>query len=531
MLRRMRAVGGGAALVRLVQSLISAALLVPQVAQGAVVPPGFAEQLVTSGLKGTTAIEFAPDGRLFVIEKQGTVWIVENGTRLPTPFLDLRDEVHNAADKGLIGLALDPAFASNGWVYLLYAVDPVFGAPDEVGAAVTFGRLTRYTAVGNFADLGSRTVLMGHAASDGFPQCTKIHGVGTLRFAHDGTLFVGCGDGAWADRVDFGQNLTPEDPDCEGMFGAAQDVGAARAQGLNTLAGKILRIDPLTGQGLSTNPFWDGDPHSPASKIWAMGLRNAFRFSVKPGSEAPGTLFISEVGWSTWEELNVAHLGGMNFGWPCREGTLAQPLYDADSRSDAWCSSALPGIAGGSHPHVESRRAGHARVHRICLHRKRVLRPHGVPRGVSRRPLLLRLRRGLDSLRAIGLAGSSRERGRLRVRRPAAGGSRRRSVHRRSLVRVDGPRARLSHFLRRRERGAPSCGGGNAVGRPGAARGRVFVQRHLRRERRCDVVPVGLRRRQPAFGGSRIPRTSTRRSALGMRGSSCGTSCSPTPRT
>lgn len=322
--------------------LISVAFLflaAPPAARAVILPPGFAEDILASGFQAATAIDFAPDGRLFVTEKQGTVWIVRDGVKLGTPFLDLRDEVHNAGDKGLLGIALDPNFASNGWVYVFYVVDPVFGAPDEPATAITFGRLARYTAVGDVANLGSRTILLGTNSADGFPNCAKIHGVGTIRFGDDGSLFVGCGDGAHANRVDFGQNLYPEDPGCEAMFGAALDVGAARSQLLTSLAGKILRIDPATGRGLPSNPFWNGDPNAPQSKVWVLGLRNPFRFTVMPGTASPGALLISEVGWTAWEELNVARNGGENFGWPCREGTEPQPAYTLNPRAPEFCAA------------------------------------------------------------------------------------------------------------------------------------------------------------------------------------------------
>jgi hypothetical protein len=113
-------------------------------------------------------------------------------------------------------------------------------------------------------------------------------------------------------------------------------MGAFRARSLASLCGTILRLDRNTGLGLPSNPFWDGDPASSASRIWAYGLRNPYRFSIRPGTGSddpddgdPGVLYIADVGWITWEELDVAGSGGLNFGWPCREGPLAQPQYDA----------------------------------------------------------------------------------------------------------------------------------------------------------------------------------------------------------
>jgi len=297
----------------------------------AAVPPDFVDEVVADGFQAPTDVAIAPDGRLFVAEKQGLVWVVENGSVLTTPFIDLIDEVGNAHDRGLLGIALDPDFAQNGYVYLLYVVDQVFGQPDESGGSVTFGRLTRYTAIGNTADPNSRLVLLGNDASDGFPHCHKSHAIGTVRFANDGTLFVGSGDGAHFDFTDGGQNVTADDPDCEALFGDAQDLGAYRSQLPFSLGGKIVRIDPATGLGLPDNPFYTGDPAAIESRVWVLGLRNQFRFTVRSGTPGPGTLYIGDVGWSTWEELNVAPLGGENFGWPCYEGVPQHNGYMSHS--------------------------------------------------------------------------------------------------------------------------------------------------------------------------------------------------------
>ncbi len=145
----------------------------------------------------------------------------------------------------------------------------------------------RYTAdpSGNVANLASRLVLIGHDEEDGIANCHASHAVGTAAFGDDGSLFVGAGEGAHFEHVDGGQDLTQFDPLCEQMFGD-QDVGALRAQDYHSLAGKILRIDPATGLGYPNNPFFDGDPASPASRIWVLGLRNPFRFTVRP--EFPG---------------------------------------------------------------------------------------------------------------------------------------------------------------------------------------------------------------------------------------------------
>src|SRR5262249_19786839 len=98
---------------------------------GGPLPPGFVTDTLAGGFSSPVALAFADDGRMFVAEKRGTVWIVKNGSTLPTPFLTLDDEINNAGDRGLLGIALHPDFALNGYVYVLFVVDPIPGAPDE----------------------------------------------------------------------------------------------------------------------------------------------------------------------------------------------------------------------------------------------------------------------------------------------------------------------------------------------------------------------------------------------------------------
>ena len=93
------------------------------------------------------------------------------------------------------------------------------------------------------------------------------------------------------------------------------DVRALRALSVDSLNGKILRIDPITGEGYPDNPFYNGNPNSNRSKVYSLGLRNPFRTTVNTFTNEP---FIGDVGWGTWEELNTGR--GKNFGWPCYEG-------------------------------------------------------------------------------------------------------------------------------------------------------------------------------------------------------------------
>jgi glucose/arabinose dehydrogenase/PKD repeat protein len=311
------------------------------------VPDGF---IVQSAVPGTvfdtpTGIAYLPDGRLLVAEKKGTVWMVQNGTKLPTPFWSRPDEVLDAADRGLLDVAVDPNFVSNRFVYFLYTVDPDSDGVDTNDDA--FGRLTRYQAGianPNVVDPGSRAILLGRTWAEG-PPCGSIsHTVGCLRWGTDQSLLVSIGDGAHHSGVDMGGR----DPNLflPGRSDPAEDIGAFRAQFLGSLAGKILRLNPADGRGYPSNPFYDGDPASVRSRVWAYGLRQPFRFCVRPGTGSPnpaaghpGSLYIGDVGWENWEELSVASHGGRNFGWPCYEGLHDVPSYQSATPAHHGCGT------------------------------------------------------------------------------------------------------------------------------------------------------------------------------------------------
>jgi glucose/arabinose dehydrogenase len=259
-------------------------------------------------------IRFAPDGRMFVWQKSGIVRIYKDGALLPTPFLDISDHVNNDHDRGMLGLALDPAFDANGYLYLSYVYEGG-GNPNDTGPKT--GRVTRVRADPANPDQmlsGSETVLLGTIAT---PPCSSSpagsdcigfdsdsHSAGTLRFATDGTLFISLGDGA---------GYTQADP------------LALRAQSLDSLNGKILRINP-DGSAPPDNPFYDGTS-SNRSKVYSYGLRNPFRFALEPTSGEP---VMGDVGWSSFEEVDFGR--GKNFGWPCYEGEVQRSEYAAISQ-------------------------------------------------------------------------------------------------------------------------------------------------------------------------------------------------------
>jgi len=298
------------------------------------VPAGFAVTSVTPGVSFTlpTCLAFLPDGRMLVGEKRGRVYLVSGGTR--TLLWQSEGEVLDIGDSGVEDVAVGPHFADDGFVYILYDVDPDSAGPQD-SREFGFGRLARYRmgADGASLDPSSRTILMGTDWSHGPVITAGIHTMGSLRFGADGSLLVSIGDGSTDTRADPGHCPTcPPDTGATstaGLFGpgrtaADEDIGAFRAQDDSSLSGKILRIDPATGLGLPDNPWFDGDPAARQSKVWAKGFRNPYRFCVKPGTggpgAGPGTLYAGDVGWSTYEELDVVPRPGLDYGWPCFEG-------------------------------------------------------------------------------------------------------------------------------------------------------------------------------------------------------------------
>jgi len=268
-------------------------------------------------------------------------------------FADLRTQVHNFWDRGLLGLALDPQFPTRPYVYALYTYDALpggsaprwgtvggtgDGCPNPPGSTVdgcvVQARLSRLTASGNQM-AGSEQVLVS-----GWCQQFPSHSIGTVTFGPDGALYVGAGDGASFNYVDYGQTKNPcgDPPSPAGtnlapptaQGGALRSQSARRPAGQPvTLDGTIIRIDPNTGAGLPGNPFATHADQN-ARRIIAYGLRNPFRFDVRPGTQQ---LWVGEVGFNTWEEIDrIADIDdgvAENFGWPCYEGAARQPGYDA----------------------------------------------------------------------------------------------------------------------------------------------------------------------------------------------------------
>ncbi len=319
------------------------------------VPPNFTVENAVPGTSFVvpTAIAFLPDGAFMVAEKGGTVWMVRNGVKLVTPVWSNPTIVLDSQDRGLLGLAVDPNYGTNRYIYMLYTVDPDSNGVDD--NILAYGRLVRYTMNSsgdtNTVNLASRVVLMGHDWRHGPLIASLSHTIGSLRWGRDGSLLVTAGDGGSFTDTDAGGlypaafGTTRTDPN--------EDIGAFRAQDITSLCGKVLRINPATGWGYASNPYATADLTANRSKVFAYGLRNPFRFDVRPGTGStnaadgnPGQIMIGDVGWNTWEEMNVLNTPGMNFGWPCVEGPNNNDPYQAASPAHNGCGS----VGSGTNP-------------------------------------------------------------------------------------------------------------------------------------------------------------------------------------
>lgn len=316
-------------------------------------PNDFYDQLIEdTDLDFAVGLTFDDNGRMYTWHRHGLITIYDDQHDGDT-LIYILEELAFYGDHGLLGFTLDPDFLNNGYFYLYYIVDQhyltEFGTPNynqyhtQIDHA-TIGRVTRYQldAGSDFTTIvpNSRTVLVGHGLSDGPPILHISHSGGMLTFGDDGSLLVCIGDGSDYDQIDYGSAAGGNNFALEalqmGLMRTQEDVGTFRSQMVNSYSGKVIRINPMTGEGYPSNPFYDpNDPSSTASRIWAMGLRQPFRMTQVPGSGStdpadgnPGLLYVGDVGGNQWEEVNLINEPGMNFGWPLFEGHLSLPRFD-----------------------------------------------------------------------------------------------------------------------------------------------------------------------------------------------------------
>ena len=221
-----------------------------------------------------TAIDFDAGGRMFVCEKQGRVLVFnrnrKGGYDAPAVFADFRREVNPEGESGLLGIALDPNFSNNRFLYVFYT-------------AATDQRLVRLTADAEFnrAIPGSELFLL-----KGLPRTATNHKAGDI-------------------------HIHPKDPKAIYLV-LGDDAHREFVADLGYYNGKLLRLDTSTGMGLADNPFYDGNPDSVRSRVWARGFRNPFRFAFVPGGK-PDFVYVSENGDGTDRLAQVKR--GANAGW------------------------------------------------------------------------------------------------------------------------------------------------------------------------------------------------------------------------
>lgn len=284
---------------RALTALVAALVLLPSapspVRAAPTLPAGFVDELVTA-VGAPTALAFTPDGRMLVTTQPGVLRMLSGGV-LET-VLDLSSVTCSNSERGLLGVDVDPAFGTNGYVYLYYTYS-------KSGTCVN--RLSRFTMPGDVIDVATELVLL-----DDIPSPAGNHNAGDVRFGNDGLLYVTVGDGG----CDY----------AGGGCGGSNDASRDR----NTLLGKVLRITPDGGIP-TTNPFvgsgtarcdtGNTSPGTICQETFAWGLRNPFRFAFDPN--AAGTVFyINDVGQNTWEEIDLAEAGA-DYGWNVREGHCA----------------------------------------------------------------------------------------------------------------------------------------------------------------------------------------------------------------
>jgi glucose/arabinose dehydrogenase len=275
----------------------------------ATLPTGFTDQLVIGGLSNPTGMAFLPDGRLLLVEQfSGRIRLLVNGALAATDPVAVVPSVRSGGERGLLGIAVDPGFPARPYVYVHC---------DDSNAFVI--RITRFTVGGDLAFTGNGSLTIDPASRrdviTGIPDVNSNHNGGTVHFGPDHMLYASFGE--------------------DGMGCAAQDTSGLR--------GVILRMDVSgmpAGGGSPPSQALIAPPDNPFSSggldgrlIWAFGLRNPFRFHIDPLN---GALLIADVGEDTWEEIDRAPTGGLDFGWERFEGPALR---------DAGCALTLPETA------------------------------------------------------------------------------------------------------------------------------------------------------------------------------------------
>eukprot|EP01118_Nematostelium_gracile_P003136 TRINITY_DN1356_c0_g1_i4.p1 TRINITY_DN1356_c0_g1~~TRINITY_DN1356_c0_g1_i4.p1 ORF type:complete len:1527 (-),score=390.45 TRINITY_DN1356_c0_g1_i4:27-4607(-) len=337
----------------------------------------FVDEAIASGFDNPVAVAFADNNKnMFVGERGGRIWNVDLSTGTKVISVDISKRVGFSGDRGLMDIKVHPTYEQVGHLMIMYTCDSNEDdgkEPDSESAENQ--KVVRFDinlATGIHPTPGGyeQTIIGGTPTAEGYasgvPLCFNTHALGEMFFGNDGSLMVTTGEGAhWNfDMGDWGQDADGRvdpitgnraeslDAQCAVVFGPAQDIGSWRSQVLNSLAGKILRITPDAGSGICggsptgmgyavKNPYCISatDPGtSDKSKVWATGLRNPFRMTMRPFDATkdanPGVFYFGDVGQGGYEEINAVTKPALNFGWPCWEGPLPSPLMRDSNYND-----------------------------------------------------------------------------------------------------------------------------------------------------------------------------------------------------
>jgi glucose/arabinose dehydrogenase/PKD repeat protein len=268
-----------------------------------------------------TAFAFTPDGRMLITTKNGQVYIYADRL-LETPALDLTAKLCSDGERGILGVAVDPSFQTNRFIYVYYTFNK-FSTCETRTDLVPVNRVSRFTLANNSVGVQSEVVL-----ADNIPSYANNHNAGDLQFGKDGFLYISIGDSGC---------------DYTGQTGCAEANNIARSN--NHLLGKILRItrdggipsdNPFQGSSTSRcNLTGSTEKGKTCQEIYATGLRNPFRMAFDPNASET-RFFINDVGQDSWEEINLGQAGA-DYGWNLREGNCA-------TSSDTDCASPPPSI-------------------------------------------------------------------------------------------------------------------------------------------------------------------------------------------
>jgi glucose/arabinose dehydrogenase len=277
----------------------------------AAVPVNFRDTSVASGLGSPTAVGFLPDGRILIPIQTGKVRVVRNGALLGPAAIDLQSRICSNSERGVLGIAVDPDFATTRHVFLFYTNKRNNSCANNNASTSPVNRVSRFTY-----DLGNDTLGSEQVIVDAIPAMAGNHNGGDVAFGADGFLYISVGDS--------GCQFSPAGSGCGG--------GNQNALHKSHLAGKILRVakdgsipssNPWVGQpgarrcgAPNATPSYDMNSDRPCTETFAWGLRNPFRIAFKPGTNQ---FFINDVGQNAWEEIDEG-AAGANYGWNTREG-------------------------------------------------------------------------------------------------------------------------------------------------------------------------------------------------------------------